>query len=79
MYFNYTSIVRCVIYLFLSMQIIVLNIIYGWTAMVLCIHLASGVIGAINIISIDERNFLSVTLELKIISHVIIWESMYIN
>ena len=45
--------------------------------MLLCIRLTSGVIGAINIISIVEENWISVTLELKIISHNIIWESMY--
>ena len=38
----------------------------------LCIYRASGVIGAIDIISIDEKVLLSVTLELKIISHTII-------
>ena len=47
--------------------------------MVLCIHLTSGVIGAINIISIDEENWLGVTLELKIISHKIICESIKIS
>ena len=45
--------------------------------MLLCIHLTSGVIGAINIISIDEENWFSLTLELNIISHKIIWESLY--
>ena len=45
--------------------------------MLLCIYLTSGVIGAINIISIVKENWISVTLELKIISHKIIWESMY--
>ena len=45
--------------------------------MLLCIHLTSGVIGTINIISIDEETWLGVTLERKIISHRIIWESMY--
>ena len=45
--------------------------------MLLCIHLTSVVVDAINIISIDEENWLSVTLELKTISHKIIWESMY--
>ena len=45
--------------------------------MLLCIHLTSGVIGAINITSIVEENWITVTLELKIISHKIIWECMY--
>ena len=45
--------------------------------MLLCIHLTSVVIGAINIISINEGNWLSITLELNIISHKIILESLY--
>ena len=64
MYYKYSSVARCVIYLFLGMQMRVLNIIYGWVVMVscTCIHLTSGVIVAINIISIDEENWLNITL-----------------
>ena len=40
------------------------------------VHLTYGVIGAIKIISIDEENWLGITLELKIISHKIICKSM---
>ena len=38
------------------------NIIYGWAVMLLCIHLKPGVVVAINIISIDEENWLNITL-----------------
>ena len=46
MYYNYSSVARCVIYLFLGMQLRVLNIIYGWAVMVpcTCMYLTSGVI-----------------------------------
>ena len=62
MYYNYTSVATCVLYLFLDKQMIVLSIIYGWAFMLLCIYLTSGVIGAINIISIVEENWISITL-----------------
>ena len=65
MYYNYTSVASCVLYLFLGMQMKVLSIIYGWAIMVLCIHLTSGVVGAIKIISIDKEYWISFTHNLK--------------
>ena len=57
MYYSYSSVARCVIYLFLDMQLRVLNIIYGWVVMVscTCTYLTSGVIVAINIISMMKK------------------------
>ena len=55
---------------------VVLSIIYGNVIITLSIHIPSGVIGAINIISINEEIWLTVSFKVKITNHKVICESM---